>query len=488
MVKHTDAPGVLEMKYIAIFIVLLGWSTLARAENNNIDLSTLPGRDMVQLTIYNAEDLTLVRETRLVTFKQGVNPLQFSWANTLIDPTSVEIQFLTEPDKLSVLDTTFPHDKPQELTWNIQSEFDGQAKVEISYFTSGISWSADYVGIADPDEAMMRLEGYVTVINRSGEDYEEAQVRLVVGRINLVEQIADLARRGLIERDDMHRLGRAPAMRRMVTEAESRDAVFEGAELAVSLLAAKQVVKEGLSEYFIFSIEGTETVPTGWSKRMRSFDAHDVPIRIQYRYRPMEYGDQLVRMYLLTNDGESNLGGAPLPDGTVRIFRETGHDSLAYLTTQTIRYIPIGDKIELNLGVDPEVVFELVALRTFRDNIWLKLRGADVLHRADQPGVRIDPRSTVEGWDEHVVYDQRVRNYTGKPIDVEIRRSFSGDVVFKSGLDAKSHDVRTVQWTSAVDASQTVNAVYEVVTKQGTNAEQQRVVIEAGEPAEPVWQ
>ena len=33
-----------------------------RAEN--VDLSTVPSRDTVQLTIYNSEDLTLVRETR----------------------------------------------------------------------------------------------------------------------------------------------------------------------------------------------------------------------------------------------------------------------------------------------------------------------------------------------------------------------------------------------------------------------------------------
>jgi len=30
----------------------------------NIDLATVPSRDSVQLTIYNAEDITLVRETR----------------------------------------------------------------------------------------------------------------------------------------------------------------------------------------------------------------------------------------------------------------------------------------------------------------------------------------------------------------------------------------------------------------------------------------
>ena len=39
----------------------------ARAEN--VDLSTVPARNTVQLTIYNSEDLTLVRETRKVSFK-----------------------------------------------------------------------------------------------------------------------------------------------------------------------------------------------------------------------------------------------------------------------------------------------------------------------------------------------------------------------------------------------------------------------------------
>src|SRR4051795_1934828 len=67
----------------------------ATAQSENIDLSTVPKRDSVQLTIYNSEDITLVRETRVVTFKKGLNPLQFSWANTLIDPSSVDLKFLT---------------------------------------------------------------------------------------------------------------------------------------------------------------------------------------------------------------------------------------------------------------------------------------------------------------------------------------------------------------------------------------------------------
>ncbi len=54
-----------------------------------------------------------------------------------------------------MLDTTFPHDKPQMLYWNVQSDFDGEATIEITYFTSGITWSADYVAIADKDEKQL---------------------------------------------------------------------------------------------------------------------------------------------------------------------------------------------------------------------------------------------------------------------------------------------------------------------------------------------
>jgi hypothetical protein len=460
----------------------------ASVHAKNIDLSTVPSRDSVQLTIYNAEDLTLVRETRVITFKEGLNPLQISWANTLIDPTSVELTFLTDPDKLTVLDTTFPHDKPQMLYWNVKSELAGEATVQITYFTSGISWSADYTAITTPQQDKLRLEGFVTVSNRSGEDYENAQVRLVVGTINLVEKIEELARRGLIEniRDDKGgrqiRRAKGMVMQKSIMAGEALEM-----DAAMPAAAPKQIVKEGLSEYFIFTVEGTETIPDQWSKRMRSFDAAEVPITEQYRYRLHEYGDQLVRMFLLTNDEQSGLGQSPLPDGIVRLFKQTGRDSLSYLAAQSIKYIPIGDKIELNLGPNPQVVFELLDLRVFRDNIWMQLHGVDVFHRVDEPGVNIDPRSTVAGWNTHTILTQRIRNYTPAPIEVEIRRALPGDVIFRSELAAKNHDYQTVQYHATIDAGQWSDLLYEVITKEGRNQEQNRLVVEQAAPATVPW-
>src|SRR6185369_828377 len=215
------------------------------------------------------------------------------------------------------------HDKPQMLYWNVKSEFDGEATIQITYFTSGITWSADYIAIADKQESKLDIDGFVRITNNSGEEYENAQVRLVVGTINLVEKIAQLAQVSIA---DVGRLGQQvqEQLRLEVAEqAMKRSGGMGGGGMGGggAKPQEKQIIKEGLSEYFIYTIEGTETIPNGWSKRMRSSEGQTVPFKIQYRYRPAEYGEQLVRMYLLTNDTESKLGTTPLPDGTVRVFR-----------------------------------------------------------------------------------------------------------------------------------------------------------------------
>ena len=115
--------------------------------------------------------------TRKVTFKPRGNSLKFSWANTLIDPTSVELKFLTHGEKLTVLG----HDlSPRQAADAVleRPKRDSTARRRSrspTYFTSGISWSADYIGIAGSGGAELNLEGFVRVENQSGEDYEDAR-------------------------------------------------------------------------------------------------------------------------------------------------------------------------------------------------------------------------------------------------------------------------------------------------------------------------
>ncbi len=461
-----------------IVVLLVFGAALASAKN--VDLSTVPKRDSVQLTIYNSEDLTLVRETRTVTFKKGANPLQFSWAGTLIDPTSVELKFLTQPAKLEVLDTTYPHDKPQMLYWNVQSDMDGEATIQITYFTSGITWSADYLLVADKNEQKTSFDGFVRVYNRSGEEYADAQVRLVVGTINLVEKIAQLAQIKPGEVQNMPEDRRSGLRLEAAAKAMDRDGAWaEGAP--AKMPQAKEIIKEGLSEYFIYTIEGTETIANGWSKRMRSLEGQTVPFKIQYRYRPQEYGNQLVRMYLLTNNKDSKLGTSPLPDGTVWVFRDNGRDGLSYLTQQHIKYVPIGDKIELNLGVDPEVIFELIKLKASRSDIWFQKNGENTFLKLGDNAAVVEQNLSVVGWNDHEFYTQRVRNYTNKAIDLEIRRPWDGHVIFRSGLNPKLHDYRTVEFNATVPPGERADLLFEIVRRQGHNATQNNVTLEAAE-------
>jgi hypothetical protein len=88
--------------------MLLVITVMTGVSRAKIDLVTLPSRDTVQLTIYNSADMTLVRESRALTLKDGENKLQFSWANTLIDPTSLEMLPKANADKIDIADLTYP--------------------------------------------------------------------------------------------------------------------------------------------------------------------------------------------------------------------------------------------------------------------------------------------------------------------------------------------------------------------------------------------
>ena len=178
-------------RMMALLIILIAAGTVQA----KVDLTTLPTRDTVQLTIYNSADLTLARESRALTLKEGTNALQFSWENTLIDPTSLEMLPRNHAGQIDIAELVYPARVKNLGLWNISSEVSGKVPVEISYLTSGLSWRAFYMGTLSPDEKTMRLQGYVRVTNHSGEDYEDAQVRVIVGKVHLLDQIAELARR-----------------------------------------------------------------------------------------------------------------------------------------------------------------------------------------------------------------------------------------------------------------------------------------------------
>jgi hypothetical protein len=428
-------------KHLTFAVVVGALTAQAR-----INVVTLPGRDTVQLTVYNSADLTLVKETRVLTFRKGLNRLEFSWANTLIDPTSVEFRALTHGDDVDVLDVSFPPRVTNTLEWRISSEFAGEVRVEIRYFTSGISWSADYVLEAQRNEKLAELAGYVRVTNNSGEDYENAQVRLVVGVIRLVDEIAKLAQMG--------RPGQVPVPRAMPAEAKLElGKRVRDLERAAAVAGQAQIAKEELSEYFLYTVGTRDTIPNGWSKRLPSLKTNGVPLTSYYKYEKERWGDSVVRYYRFKNDKPSKLGNEPLPDGQVKAFRFVSDDLLySFVGGSNVKYIPVDEQVELELGKDLEVMAKPTLLN------WSKTE------------LQFDQHGNVKGWTIRESWEIEVQN--SKEIDVilDIRRNFSGDWSLVTRAEYENVDATKVKFVLPLKPREKQKLAYELTTRCGTNA------------------
>ncbi|MCM8759083.1 MAG: DUF4139 domain-containing protein [Candidatus Omnitrophica bacterium] len=437
----------MKIKTIILFLVFCYAITYAK-----IDLVTLPERDKVQLTIYNSADLTFVRESRTLTMKKGENKLQFSWANTLIDPTSLELLVLKDADKITVTDLVFPPRITGLGVWNIISKISGKVPCEINYFTSGISWQAYYLATLSQDEKTMKLEGYVKVSNRSGEDYENAQVRLIVGKINLLDEIANLAKRY----PPHGRPEEPPIPKPVPMEATvSYDRVKELIKAAPAGRIIKQIEKEGLSEYFLYTIEGTETIPDGWTKRLLSFSQDKIPVINLYKYDESRFGKNVVRFLYFKNAKSHLLGKEPLPDGLIKVFKIADkNERLSYIGQDNTKYIPVDQEVELNLGPVKDIKIEPKKMNIKTLNYVF------------------DGKGNITGWDEEQTWTVKVSNYRKIPAKIEITRTFPHQywtIENKGDFgEYKQMDIRNVRYVMEVGPETTKQFTYKITLRWGT--------------------
>lgn len=170
---------------------------------------------------------------------------------------------------------------------------------------------------------------------------------------------------------------------------------------------AKEVRKEGLSEYFLYTIEGTETIPNQWGKRLLSFEANDIPVTGLYKYDEEQWGTQTIRFLSFANDEKHKLGKTPIPDGAVRIYGRAGEQGhLSYVGAMNVKYIPVGEEIELNLGPARLVEVKPV-LMDFRTENYV-----------------FDTKGEISGCDEVQIWKIEIANARPLLVDIEVTRGF----------------------------------------------------------------
>ncbi len=326
------------------------------------------------------------------------------------------------------------------------------------------------MGTLSQDEKTMRLQGYVRVGNNSGEDYENAQTRLLVGKVHILDEIAELAKRQYpygrpgVEVRWYGFEGRATEKVPLLGDIPVAGALFRDEDLK-----RKEIIKEGLSEYFLYTIEGTETIPNDWGKRLLSFEAQDIKVESLYKYDEERWGDQTIRFVKFANDEEHNLGDTPIPNGNVKIYSQAcptdeplgrraddeGH--LSYVGGTSVKYIPVDEEVELNLGPARLAKVEPKLMDFKTDNFMF------------------DSRGNITGWDEIRTWKIEITNTRTLPIEIEITRGF-GTAYWTLRFDDREvsyekHDATHARFRVNLEPRSKRTFAYTVTTYHGVREE-----------------
>jgi hypothetical protein len=292
-----------------------------------IKLITLPVRERVEIQLDNP-NATLVEEERIVPLVKGENQVDFSWANTQIDPGTIVFRVVapvanqtdtnSKPLDVKVVSVSYPPNEAA-LVWTVGASDSGSARVRISYLLGNLSKSFNYRAVANHDETALTLSEYLRLQNSANEDFG-----------------------------------------------------------STGLWA-------GFGPRFLKPIGINET------KEMLVEKFDQVPIKKTYTCNPAEY-DYLDRSqnklrvpmhYVLKNSQADHLGVAPLEVGKVRIFIEGAGEkkeaSTAFLGEDWGKFTPIDDEMKLYLGVAQDVVVKRTIDRNESQQISGNLTNRDVV-------------------------------------------------------------------------------------------------------------
>jgi hypothetical protein len=292
--------------------------------------------------------------------------------NEIITGMSYEsIRFPQLPDNL--------YERPT-LLWTLQNSGARQHKVEASYLTSNLSWSADYVLNVGKDEASGDLDGWVTLVNHSGAAFKNAQLQLVAG--------------------DLHRV---------VAKAGGN---FRAAmdSLATVAPAPPPFQQEAFSEYHLYSLGRRTSISDQESKQISLLNASHFPLQKVYVVNGQGYyyrsaaqpgapaKDPVQVFYKFKNEDKAGLG-IPLPAGTIRVYQGDSRGGSLFAGEDHIDHTPKDETINLHIGN----AFDIVAERKQTDYKALSSR----LYELE--------------------YEITLRNHKDIPVTVEVNEPIGGD-------------------------------------------------------------
>ena len=250
----------------------------------------------------------------------------------VINPTNVaEIRFDTLPQDLIAKPT---------LVWTLSNTGAEAHTVEASYLTGGIGWRADYVVVVNKDDTKADLNGWVTVNNNSGTTYRNAELKLVAGDVNRVQEVAEMSMR----KDRM--------------------------TMAVpSAAPAPQFQEQSFFEYHLYSLQRPATLKNNETKQISLLSAANFDVKKElvlngqsFYYQgynnPGEAIKEKVGVFVEFKNAKENQLGQPLPAGVVRVYKADQGGAQQFIGESRIDHTPKDERVRVKLGDAFDVVAE----------------------------------------------------------------------------------------------------------------------------------
>jgi hypothetical protein len=304
------------------------------------------------------------------------------------------------------------------LIWTLDNRGASSQKVEASYLTGNMNWSADYVLTVSRDEKSADLNGWVTLVNNSGVGYDNAKLQLVAGEVHQVPR---------------------PAPPR----------VSAGITMALEAKAAPQFEQESFSEYHLYTLERKTSIQNNESKQISLLSGADVPVEKylqvegeQYYFRnPQGIANaipQTVKVFYKFKNSEKNSLGMPLPAGTVRVYQGDSKGGTQFVGEDNIQHTPKDETLRIYTGD----AFDVVCERKQLD--YKKISS-----------------NTYE-----MEYQITLRNHKDGPVSVEVREPIGGDWdIVDSNFNWTKLDATTVGFQIPVEKDATSTLTYRVRVK-----------------------
>jgi len=215
------------------------------------------------------------------------------------------------------------------LVWMVDSKSAGKQKVDFSYQTGGMNWSAEYVALINQNDTKLDLNSWVSITNNSGTTYDNAELKLVAGDVNRVN---DFSGRGIY-----------PKNKEMV------DAVYYAVQ--------DQFQEKEFFEYHIYKLDRKTTLANNETKQISLFTAKDVNATKKYLYQGNSYGENKIKVVIQFENTDKNNLGKPMPKGKFRLYKSDGQ-SVEFIGEDLIDHTANKETIKLKIGEAFDIVAE----------------------------------------------------------------------------------------------------------------------------------